>query len=56
MDDASFCSDLKSKAGAMAEIVVVGGGFAGLWASLAAVRELELTGGAARVSIVSADP
>jgi NADH:ubiquinone reductase (H+-translocating) len=41
---------------AMQDIVVAGGGFAGLWASLAAVRELELAGVAARVSLVSADP
>lgn len=40
----------------MREIVIVGGGFAGLWASLAAVRELELAGAAARVSLVSTDP
>src|SRR3954470_5335450 len=40
----------------MAEIVVAGGGFAGLWTTLAAVRELELAGGVARVSIVSPDP
>jgi NADH dehydrogenase len=40
----------------MKEIVVAGGGFAGLWASLAAVRELELAGATARVSLVSVDP
>jgi NADH dehydrogenase len=40
----------------MQEIVIAGGGFAGLWASLAAVRELELAGATARVSLVSADP
>ena len=40
----------------MQEIVVAGGGFAGLWASLAAVRELECAGATARVSLVSADP
>jgi NADH:ubiquinone reductase (H+-translocating) len=40
----------------MQEIVVAGGGFAGLWACLAAVRELELAGATARVSLVSADP
>jgi len=40
----------------MREIVVAGGGFAGLWAALAAVRELDLAGEAARVSLVSADP
>jgi NADH:ubiquinone reductase (H+-translocating) len=41
---------------AMQEIVIAGGGFAGLWASLAAVRELECAGAAVRVSLVSADP
>lgn len=40
----------------MQDIVVVGGGFAGLWAALAAVRELELAGKTARVSLVSPDP
>ncbi len=40
----------------MSQIVVVGGGFAGLWSSLAAVRELELAGGTAQVDLVSADP
>jgi hypothetical protein len=32
------------------EIVVAGGGFAGLWASLAAVRELECAGATGRVT------
>ena len=41
---------------AVREIVVAGGGFAGLWASLAAVRELEWAGAAVRVSLVSAYP
>ena len=41
---------------AVREIVVAGGGFAGLWASLAAVRELECAGATAGVSLVSADP
>ena len=40
----------------MREIVVAGGGFAGLWAALSAVRELELAGEMAQVSLVSADP
>ena len=40
----------------MQEIVVAGGGFAGLWASLAAVRELECAGATARVSLVSVSP
>ena len=41
---------------AVREIVVAGGGFAGLWASLAAVRELECAGATARVSLVSVSP
>jgi hypothetical protein len=32
----------------MQKIVVAGGGFAGLWASLAAVQELEWAGGGPR--------
>lgn len=40
----------------MQDIVVAGGGFAGLWAALAAVRELELAGATAQVSLVSAAP
>jgi NADH:quinone reductase (non-electrogenic) len=40
----------------MSQIVVVGGGFAGQWTSLAAVRELELAGGTGQVDLVSADP
>lgn len=40
----------------MAEVVVVGGGFAGLWAALSAERELELAGAKADVTLVSADP
>jgi NADH dehydrogenase len=40
----------------MQDIVVAGGGFAGLWAALAAVRELELAGATAQISLVSADP
>ncbi len=40
----------------MPDIVVVGGGFAGLWAALAATREIEMAGADARVSLVSRDP
>ncbi|HEX4893237.1 MAG TPA: FAD-dependent oxidoreductase [Hyphomicrobiaceae bacterium] len=40
----------------MAEVVVVGGGFAGMWAALSAERELELAGAKADVTLVSADP
>ena len=39
----------------MQDIVVAGGGFAGLWAALAAVRELECAGATAQISLVSAD-
>ena len=34
----------------MQQVVVVGGGFAGLWAALAAVREAELAGAGALLS------
>jgi NADH:ubiquinone reductase (H+-translocating) len=37
-------------------IVIIGGGFAGLWAALAARREIEETGGAADISLLSKDP
>jgi len=39
----------------MAEIVVVGGGFAGLWAALLAVRESEERGAGIAVTLVSRD-
>jgi NADH dehydrogenase len=40
----------------MPDIVIVGGGFAGLWAALSAVRELELAGATANVNLLSGDP
>ncbi|MCC6140903.1 MAG: FAD-dependent oxidoreductase [Nitrospira sp.] len=39
----------------MKNIVIVGGGFAGLWAGLTAARELDLHGGAARITLVTKD-
>lgn len=37
-------------------ILIIGGGFAGLWAALAARRELEETAAAADISLLSKDP
>jgi len=37
------------------QILIVGGGFAGLWAALAAAREAEITGGAIAVTLASRD-
>ena len=39
----------------MSNIVVVGGGFAGMWAALTAARELHLAGSTAKVSLISRD-